>query len=75
LIKHQQFIGMTAPKRREMSEIPHPHVAHLPYLPELPTVIVAVLHVNFWIGHFSGGGRCRFNLLYNIGGGGLDKVI
>ena len=28
----QQF--MTAPKRRGMSEIPHPHAAHLPYLPE-----------------------------------------
>ena len=30
----QQFTGMTAPKRRGMSEIPHPHAAHLPYLPE-----------------------------------------
>jgi len=30
----QQFMGMTAPKRRGMSEIPHPHAAHLPYLPE-----------------------------------------
>jgi len=30
----QQFTGMTAPKRTEVSEIPHPHAAHLPYLPE-----------------------------------------
>ena len=30
----QQFMGMTAAKRRGMSEIPHPHAAHLPYLPE-----------------------------------------
>ena len=46
---------MTAPKRRGMSEIPHPHAAHLPYLPEpTTTVIVAVSHVNFWFGHFGG---------------------
>ena len=31
----RQFMGMTAPKRRGMREIPHPHAAHLPYLPEL----------------------------------------
>jgi len=30
----QQFMGTTAPKRRAMSEITHPHAAHLPYLPE-----------------------------------------
>ena len=30
----QQFVGLTTPKRRGMSEIPHPHAAHLPYLPE-----------------------------------------
>ena len=30
----QQFMGMTASKRRGTSEIPHPHAAHLPYLPE-----------------------------------------
>ena len=30
----QQFTGMTAPKRRGMSEIPRPHAAYLPYLPE-----------------------------------------
>jgi len=31
----QQFMGSTtAPERRGMSEIPHPHAAHLPYLPE-----------------------------------------
>jgi len=35
-------MGMTAPKR--MSEIPQPDAAHL---------IVAVLRVNFWFGHFS----------------------
>jgi len=28
----QQFVGLTAPKRRGTSEIPH--AAHLPYLPE-----------------------------------------
>jgi len=48
----QQFMGATAPKRRGMSEIPHPHATHLPYLPEPPTVIMVVLHVNFWFGHF-----------------------
>ena len=35
-------------------------------------MIVTVLHVNFWFGHFSGGKGCRFNLLYDIGGG-LEK--
>jgi len=30
----QQFTGMTTPKRRGMSEIPHPHAAHLSFLPE-----------------------------------------
>ena len=30
----QQFTGMTAPTRRGVSEIPRPHAAHLPYLPE-----------------------------------------
>jgi len=32
----QQFMDrpMTAPKRRGVSEIPHQHAAHLPYLPE-----------------------------------------
>ena len=30
----RQFMGMTVPKRRGMSEIPHPHAAHLSYLPE-----------------------------------------
>ena len=30
----QQFTGMTTPKRGGMSEIPRPHAAHLPYLPE-----------------------------------------
>ena len=31
----QQFRGpTTAPKRRGTSEIPHPHAAHMPYLPE-----------------------------------------
>jgi len=48
----QQFRGTCTPKRRGMSEIPHPHAAYLPYLPET-TVIVTVLHANFWFGHFS----------------------
>jgi len=30
----QQFMRMTAPKRRATSDSPHPHAAHLPYLPE-----------------------------------------
>jgi len=30
----QQFMCMSVPKHRGMSEIPHPHAAHLPYLPE-----------------------------------------
>ena len=30
----QQFMDITAPKRRGVGEIPHPHAAHLPYLPE-----------------------------------------
>ena len=46
-------MGMNAPKRRGMSEIPRRYDAHLPYLAEPPTVIVTVLHVNFWFGHFS----------------------
>ena len=33
-IDFQQFMGMTVHKRRGMSEIPYPHAAHLPYLPE-----------------------------------------
>jgi len=61
---------MTAPKHSGMSEIPHPHAAHLPYLPE----------PRQWLGPFcmltSGSvifrKRCRFNLLYNTGGG-LEK--
>jgi len=28
----EQFAGMIAPKRGRVSEIPHPHAAHLPYL-------------------------------------------
>ena len=31
----QQLTYMTVPKGRGTSEIPHPHAAHLPYLPEL----------------------------------------
>jgi len=30
----QQFVLTTAPKHRGMSEILHPHAAHLTYLPE-----------------------------------------
>ena len=62
-------MGITVPKRRGISKIPHPHTAHLPYLPEPPQ----------WLWPFcmpiSGSvifRECRFNLLYNIGGG-LEK--
>ena len=36
------------------------------------TVIVIVLHVNFWFGHFFSGGGCLFNLFITLGGG-LEK--
>jgi len=69
-VAFQQFMGMTAPIRREISVIAHPHAAHLPYLPE----------PRQWLWPFcmsiSGlvifRDRC-FNLLYNIGVGGLGK--
>ena len=69
----QQCVGMTAPNRRGMSVIAHPHAAHLPYLPEpTTTVIVAVLYVNFWFSHFSGEGVV--SVCYSITQGvGLEK--
>jgi len=33
-VKRMYVMGMTVPRRRGMSEIPHPQAAHLPYLPE-----------------------------------------
>ena len=66
----QQFMGMTAPKRRGMSEIPHLHAAHLPYLPE-QQVFLTVLLVNFWFGHFSG--RGVVSICYITLGCGLEK--
>ena len=37
------------------------------------TAILTVLRVNFWFCHFRG--RCRFNLLDNIGGSGVGIVL
>jgi len=56
-------MGMIVPKRRRMTQIPHPHAAHLPYLPE-PRMSISGSVIFY--------GGCRFNLLYNIGGG-LEK--
>jgi len=60
-----KLMGTTARKRRGMSEIPHPHAAHLPYLPE-PRQWLWLFCMSI-SGLIIFRGRWRFTLLYNIG--------
>ena len=58
----QQIMDMTAPKRTGMSEIPHPHAAHLPYLPEPRQWLWPFCMPISGSVIFFGGGSC-FNLI------------